>query len=136
MIGWSCHSVVLLVLESVTVSVVVWPCVRGIVGASFGVGGWVGWSGWGIALLEGLIWFPPSSLLDGDIPSSAFLAVREMSFCAYRTTKMSTFPVFGFNGFNSFSGLDALFAVLIVLVFSVGFASTQSAHRDTRFFAC
>ena len=36
-IGWSCHSVVLLVLESITASVVVGPRVRGIVGASFGV---------------------------------------------------------------------------------------------------
>ena len=143
MIGWSCHSVVLLVLESVTVSVVVGPRVRGVVGTSFGVGGWVGWSGWRVALLEGfrfkerltVIWFSSSRLLDSNIPPSAFLAVREMSFCAHCASKVSTFPIFRFDGFNRLSGLDALFAVFVVLVFSVGFATTQSAHRDTGLFA-
>ena len=37
MIGWSCHSVVLLVLESVSASIVVGTRVRGVVGAPFGV---------------------------------------------------------------------------------------------------
>ena len=79
-IGWSCHSIVLLVLESISASVVVGAIVRGVVGASFGVGGWVGWSGWGVALLEGfwfkerltVIWFSSSRLLNGNVPSSAF----------------------------------------------------------------
>ena len=143
MIRWSCHSIVLLVLESISASVVVGARVRGVVGASFGVGRWVGWSGWGVALLEGfwlkerltVIWFSSSRLLDGDIPSSTFLAVREMSFRTHCASKVGTFPVFGFDGFNCLSGLDALFAILVVLVFPVGFASAQSAYRDTRFFA-
>ena len=143
MIGWSCHSVVLLVLESISASVVVGAGVRGVVGASFGVGRWVGWTGWGVTLLERLrfeerlavIWFPSSCLLNGNIPSSAFLTVREVSFRAYCASEMGAFPVSGFDGFNSFTCLDALFAVLVVLIFSVGFASTQSAHRDARFFA-
>ena len=71
---------------------------------------------------------PSSCLLDGDIPSSAFLAVREVSLSAYRASKMGAFPVFGFDGFNGFSCLDALFAVLVVLVFPMGLASTESAY--------
>ena len=82
-----------------------------------------------------VIWFPSSRLLDSNIPSPALLAIGEMSFCAYCTSKMGAFPVFRFDGFNRFSCLDALFAILVVLVFPVGFASTQSAYRDTRFFA-
>ena len=142
-IGWSCHSVVLLVLESISTSVIVWARVRGIVGASFGVGGWVGWTGWGVTLLEGfgleerltVVWFSSSRLLDGDIPSSTFLAVGEMSFRTHCASEVGTFPIFGFDGFNRFSSLDAMFAILVVLVFSVGFASTESANRDTRFLA-
>ena len=130
-IGWSCHSVVLLVLESISASVVVWARVRGVVGASFGVGGWVCWSGWRVALLEGfgfkerltIVWLSSSCLLDGNIPSSAFLAVREVSFRTYRALKMCAFPVFGFDGFNGFSCLDALLAVFVMLVFPMGFAS-------------
>ena len=80
-----------------------------------------------------VVQFPSSCLLYGDIPSTAFLAVGEMSFCTYCTTKVGTFPVFGFDGFNCFSRLDALFTVFIVLVFLVRFAPTQSADRDTGF---
>ena len=135
-IGWSCYSVVLLVLESISASVVVGAGVRGVVGASFRVGGWVGWSCWGVTLLEGfrfeerltVVWFPSSRLLNGNIPSSTFLAVGEMSFRTHCASEVGTFPIFGFDGFNRFSSLDALFAILVVLVFSVGFASTQSAH--------
>ena len=143
MIGWSCHSVVLLVFESISASVVVGARIRSVVGASFGIGGWVGWTGWRVALLEGfgfkerltVVWLSSSCLLDSDIPSSTFLTVREMSFCTYRASEMGAFPVLGFDGFNSFSCLNALFAVLVVLVFPMGFASAKSAYRDTRLFA-
>ena len=58
-----------------------------------------------------------------------------MSFCTYCTSEVSAFPVFGFDSFYRFSCLDAFFTVFIVLIFSVGFASTQSAYRDTGFLA-
>ena len=131
-IGGSCHSVVLLVLESISASVVVGTGVRGVIRTSLGIGRWVGWSGWGVTLLEGfwfkerltVVWFSSFRLLDGNIPSSAIQTVGEMAFCAHCAPKVGTFPIFGFDGLNRLSSLDALFAILIVLVFSVGFAST------------
>ena len=83
-----------------------------------------------------IVQFSSSCLLYGTIPSTAFLAVREMSFCAYCASKIGAFPILRFDSLYRFSCLDALFAIFVVLVFSVGFASTHSADQDTQFFTC